>query len=251
MASNPTLPSEALAALTISSANESALSLVNLPKELSLSVAGFLDLKDLLNLEATSKSHKQLVRSNMNPVWKQLRDNRWAHGKLLWHAGPTFERSSDGVVIAVDNDLANWRAEVKRRVEIDNSLPDRLARYAAAMAEEAIGIQESFMRDGSDIYDWLVNNKVYTYSSLALMNTRMGRLAELELALSLASRAAEGGVQLAAEFVQNQENNLTCKLAPCSKQTELYSAIVELRVARRALTRDMRALTVELEDSPV
>ena len=58
MASNPSLPSE-LAAISISSANESAaLSLANLPRELSLSVAGFLDLKDLLNLEATSTSHK-------------------------------------------------------------------------------------------------------------------------------------------------------------------------------------------------
>ena len=204
MTSNPILPFEALAALSISPENESVLSLANLPRDLSVSVAGFLDLKDLLNLEATSKSHKQLVRSNMNPVWKQLRDNRWAHGKLLWHAGPKFERSLYGVVIAVDNDLANWRDEVKRRVELDNSLPDRLARYAAATdVEEARGIRESFIRDGSDIYDWLVNSDDpgEVYYVLATINAFRGRVSELELALSLASRAAEGGVQLAAEFV--------------------------------------------------
>ena len=235
MASNPILPSEALAALSISSANESVLSLANLPRELGISVAGFLDLKDLLNLEATSKSHKQLARNGMNPVWKQLRDSRWAHGKLLWHAGPTFERSSDGVVIAVDNDLANWRDEVKRRVEIDNSLPERLARYAAATdaanAEEAREIQESFMPDGSDIYDWLVINhdpgEVYYMYMLAIINALMGRMSELEVALSLASRAAEGGVQFAAEFVHNQENNLTCELARCSFKNVLSRLLFE------------------------
>ena len=234
MTFNPILPFEALAALSISPENDLVLSLASLPRELSLSVAGFLDLKDLLNLEATSKSHNQLVSNCMNPVWKQLRDNRWAHGKLLWHAGPTFERSLDGVLVAVDNDLANWRDEVKRRVELENSLPERLARYAdAATAEERKDIESSLKEDGNDIYDWLVINhdpgdinKVIYFPltrTEAIINALMGRMSELEVALSLASRAAEGGVQFAAEFVHNQENNLTCELARCSKQVKLYA----------------------------
>lgn len=59
----------------------------------------------------------------MNQVWKLLRENSWAHGKLLWHSGPSFKRDQYGELIAVDNNLANWRDEVIPRVELDNSLP--------------------------------------------------------------------------------------------------------------------------------
>ena len=195
----------------------------------------------------------------MNPVWKQLRDNRWANGKLLWHAGPMFERSSDGVVVAVDNSFANWRDEVKRRVELDNSLPERLAQFAAAKAEEARDIKLSFMRDGSDIYDWLVinddpgDNEYYAHSGIAIINTLRGRVSELELALSLASRAAEGGVQFAAEFVQNRENNLLIDVGV--EQADLYRCRQQVRSRVRtelftlANWRDEVKRRVELDNS--
>ena len=157
----------------------------------------------------------------MNQVWMQTRDNRWANGKLLWHGGlMAFQRSIDGALIAVDNDLSNWRDEVKRRVELDNSMPGRLARYAAARGDERIEFVYSFKEDGKDIYDWPLKQKdVLEYASsnnAAFCFSRQGRFQELKWALNLAKEAAEGGDQYAAEFVRNKENNLSCELAHCS-----------------------------------
>ena len=78
-------------------------------------------------------------------------------------------------------------------------------------------------------------------------------MSELELALSLASRAAEGGVQFAAEFVQNRENNLLIDVGV--EQADLYRCRQQVRSRVRtelftlANWRDEVKRRVELDNS--
>lgn len=168
----------------------------------------------------------------MNPVWKLLHENRWAHGKLLWRSGPSFKRDQDGVLRAVDNDLASWRDEVKRRIELDSSLLGRLRlvqrhpnmkecldfllsfKEGGIDVEECLGYMLSLIEDGFDIFDGLIlHHLAEEYKTLPFALACFGRMKELKWALNLAVQAVERGDSYAVEFIRNQDNHLRCELA--------------------------------------